>query len=124
SREMLAPAVWHSTGTEMAYPLSSIRNRSGSRCKQATLSDSQNSPSLVAPSPAVTSVTSSLSLPRYNDASAQPTACVNCVPVGEEPLTMWISWLAQCEATCRPPDAGSLAEATPCGTISEGATPS
>ena len=51
SREMLPPAVWTSTGTEMAKSLSVIRNRTGARRRQAALSDSQNSPSLVAPSP-------------------------------------------------------------------------
>jgi len=30
SREMSPPGVWHSTGTEIAYPLSSTRNRTGS----------------------------------------------------------------------------------------------
>ena len=60
---------------------------------QAVLSDSQNSPSLVAPSPIERYVTSSawnrsarsgMSLTRSYSmpASAQPTACRHCVPVG------------------------------------------
>ncbi|OGU04225.1 MAG: hypothetical protein A2085_08990 [Gemmatimonadetes bacterium GWC2_71_10] len=49
-----------STGTEMAYPLSSTRNRTGSRRLDAELSASQTSPSLVVPSPSDTYTTSSL----------------------------------------------------------------
>ena len=58
--EMLPPAVWRSTGTEIAKPLSSTRISSGSLSRHAALMHSQNSPSLVAPSPVQTSVTSSL----------------------------------------------------------------
>ncbi len=48
---MLPPAVPTSTGTEIAYSLSSIRNSTGSFRLEAEFSDSQNSPSLVVPSP-------------------------------------------------------------------------
>ena len=48
---MVPPAVWTSTGTEMAYLLSSIRKSMGSFRLQAVFSASQNSPSLVDPSP-------------------------------------------------------------------------
>jgi hypothetical protein len=51
SFEMSPPGVCTSTGTEMAYPLSWTTNRTGAIRVQAVLSDSQNSPSLVAPSP-------------------------------------------------------------------------
>ena len=50
-REMFPPAVCTSTGTEMAYPLSSTTNMTGSFRLEAVFSDSQNSPSLVVPSP-------------------------------------------------------------------------
>ena len=60
SAEMLPPGRLRLDGTEIAYPLSSTRKSSG-RSRQARMfSDSQNSPSLVAPSPAQTSVISSL----------------------------------------------------------------
>src|SRR6185503_2576382 len=52
SRATLPPAVCTSTGTEIAYPLSSIRNSTGSFRLQAVFMASQNSPSLVVPSPA------------------------------------------------------------------------
>src|SRR5579872_5396387 len=86
SLEIEPPGVLTSTGTEIAYPLSSTRYTTGNLRLHAVLSDSQNSPSLVAPSPVETYTTSSVvssSLPRRY-ASAQPTACRNCVPVGEE----------------------------------------
>ena len=46
------PAVWTSIGTEMAYLLSSMRNRTGSLRLLALFSASHHSPSLVVPSPA------------------------------------------------------------------------
>ena len=70
------------------------------------LSDSQNSPSLVAPSPVVTSVIASDSGSSRRHASAHPTACRNCVPVGEDPLTMFSGGDPQCEGIWRPPEAG------------------
>src|SRR5204862_235978 len=48
------PAVCTSTGTEIAYPLSSMRNSTGSFRVEALFNASQNSPSLVVPSPAET----------------------------------------------------------------------
>ena len=56
---MLPPAVPTSTGTEMAYSLSSITNSTGSFRFDAEFSASQNSPSLVVPSPQETNTTSS-----------------------------------------------------------------
>ena len=44
-------------------------------------------PSLVAPSPEETYTTSSF--PSFTAPMAVPTACRNCVPVGEEAETMW-----------------------------------
>jgi len=52
SFETEPPAVCTSTGTEIAYLLSSIRNRTGSLRLLALLSASHHSPSLVVPSPA------------------------------------------------------------------------
>ncbi len=49
--EMLPPAVCASIGTEMAYLLSVIRKTTGARRRQAAFNASQNSPSLVEPSP-------------------------------------------------------------------------
>ena len=54
SRDTEPPAVCTSTGTEIAYPLSSMRNNTGSFRLLAVFSASQNSPSLVVPSPADT----------------------------------------------------------------------
>ncbi len=51
SLETEAPAVCTSTGTEIAYLLSSIRKRTGSFRLLAVFIASQNSPSLVVPSP-------------------------------------------------------------------------
>ena len=48
---MLPPGVLTSTGTEMAYSLSSMTNSIGSLRFDAVFSDSQNSPWLVVPSP-------------------------------------------------------------------------
>ena len=53
-RPMSPPGVWASTGTEIAYWLSVIRKRTGSASVAAVLIASQNSPSLVVPSPAET----------------------------------------------------------------------
>ena len=86
---------------------------------QALLSDSQNSPSLVVPSPVVTSTTSSPWKPSVisssfarMDASALPTACRNCVPVGDEAETMFSSRLPQWLGIWRPPEFGSAAAPT------------
>ena len=63
---MLPPAVCTSTGTEMAYSLSSTTKRTGSFRLQAVFSASQNSPSEVVPSPAVqTTISSSAKVPRW-----------------------------------------------------------
>src|SRR3954454_24447152 len=96
-------------GTEMAYPLSPTRYTIGRRFRHAMFSDSQNSPSLVAPSPDVTSVTSWLEPSMNCAASAQPAACRNCVPVGDDELTMLNLRCPQCDGIWRPPDAGSSA---------------
>jgi hypothetical protein len=58
---MLPPAVCTSTGTEMAYLLSSTRKTTGSFRLQAVFMASQNSPSEVVPSPVQTTTTSSSS---------------------------------------------------------------
>ena len=52
SVETEPPAVCTSTGTEMAYLLSSMRKSTGSLRLLALFSASQNSPWLVVPSPA------------------------------------------------------------------------
>ena len=52
-------------------------------------SDSQNSPSLVAPSPVVDQRHRIRFRIESAKASAHPTACRNCVPVGEEVLTIF-----------------------------------
>ena len=99
SRETLPPAVCTSTGTEMAYSLSSTTKTTGSFRLHAVFSASQNSPSEVVPSPAVqTTISSSAKVRRCprssgrvvarSPASAAPTACRNCVPVGDEADTM------------------------------------
>ena len=95
---MLPPAVCTSTGTEIAYSLSSMRNRTGSFRLHAVLSASQNSPSDVVPSPAVhTTISSSAkdvtwwrssgATDARSPASAVPTAVRNWVPVGDEGQT-------------------------------------
>src|SRR5205085_884970 len=47
-----------------------------------------------------------------NVASAAPTACSTCVPVGLEPETMLYFVWPQCDGIWRPPDAGSSFEPT------------
>src|ERR1700741_1034670 len=108
----------------------------------ATFSDSQNSPSLVAPSPAETYTISSLSCranspsgaffacanafgcaSKYCVASAAPTACTNCVPVHELLLTTLYLGCPQCLGICRPPELGSSFAPTACSNISSGDTP-
>src|SRR5665647_442537 len=81
--------------------------------------DSQNSPSLVAPSPVETYTTSSSLNPSVRpssfariDASATPTACRNCVPVGDDDETMLCVLCPQWLGICRPPEAGSAAAPT------------
>src|SRR5687767_8897796 len=102
SFEIEPPAMPTSTGTQIAEPLSSTRDTTGSFRFVAVFNDSQNSPSLVVPSPVVTSTTSSFSKPSVIPsslalitASAEPTACKNCVPVGEETDTMFRSFFPQ-----------------------------
>jgi hypothetical protein len=69
SFEIDPPAVLTSTGTEMAYLLSSTRKTTGSLRLQAEFIASQNSPSLVVPSPQVQSTTSSPTGPVTQSAS-------------------------------------------------------
>ena len=99
SRDTFPPAVCTSTGTEIAYSLSSMTKRTGSFRLQAVFSASQNSPSEVVPSPAVqTTISSSAkevtwwrssgAMVARSPASAVPTAFRNCVPVGDEGQTM------------------------------------
>src|SRR5512145_2844372 len=120
SLEIDPPAVFTSTGTEMAYLLSSMTNTTGRRRLQALLSASQNSPSLVVPSPEETNTTSSplkrdsrsgmsLIFEYRSHASAQPTAWRNWVPVGLEEETMFRSLWPQWEGIWRPPELGSSA---------------
>src|SRR3970040_1347717 len=91
----------------------------GSWRLQAVFSDSQNSPSLVVPSPAdtytISSAANSSDIPSFRArqiASAQPTAWRNCVPVGEDDETtlsaLWPQWLG----IWRPPEFGSSAAPT------------
>ena len=103
---------------------------------EAVFIASQNSPSLVVPSPAVTRTTSSpcalpascawsLSSSLYlTTASAAPTAWRNWVPVGllwETMLSfLWPQWLG----ICRPPELGSSSAATADRSISFGVMPS
>ena len=122
SLEILPPAVFTSTGVEMAYPLSSTRKTTGSFRLDAVFIASQNSPCEVVPSPVVTSTTSSRSVgtcsaaagfwSARSHASAQPTAWRNWVPVGLEALTMLRSFCPQWLGICRPPEFGSSAAAT------------
>src|SRR5678815_3081350 len=119
SFEMDPPAVPTSTGTEMAYPLSSTRNTTGSLRLQALFIASQNSPSLVVPSPVEQKITSSswkrrsrssmASFLEYRShASAQPTDCRNWVPVGLDALTILSALWPQCDGIWRPPELLSL----------------
>src|SRR5260221_1383303 len=131
SFEIDPPAVLTSTGTEMAYPLSSTRYTTGSLRLHAELSDSKNSPSLVVPSPVVTSTTSSPWNPSVmsssrarTDASALPTAWRNCVPVGDDVETMLLALCPQWLGIWRPPELGSSAAPTASYSISLGVTPS
>ncbi len=83
------PAVCTSMGTEMAYLLSSTRKRTGNFRLLALFNASQNSPSLVVPSPHEQYTrSSSTGFSARNHASAQPTAWRNWVPVGLDWLTM------------------------------------
>jgi hypothetical protein len=98
---------------------------------QAVLSDSQNSPSDVVPSPVETKTTSSSRNPSVmprsfarSDASAVPAAWRNWVPVGDDVETMLRSLCPQCDGICRPPDDGSLAAPTASYSISFGVMPS
>ncbi len=135
SRLTLPPAVPTSTGTEMAYPLSSTRKTTGSFRFDAVFSASQNSPSEVCPSPVVQSTTSSSSnasirsrIPSTNEArnapSAVPTDCRYWVPVGEDVDTIRRSRRPQCDGICRPPLAGSASAPTACSRCSYGVIPS
>ena len=51
ARNVFPPAVWTSTGTEIAYPLSSTQKITGSFPSATAFMASQNSPSLEVPSP-------------------------------------------------------------------------
>ena len=50
-------------------------------------------------------------------------ACRIWLPVGEEPVKMLSSRLAQCEGIWRPPEAGSEAAPTACRNMASGVTP-
>ena len=91
----------------------------GSLRFDAVFSDSQNSPCDVVPSPVETNTTSSAwkpsmmpSRPARIVASAAPTACRNCVPVGDDVETMLSCLCPQCDGICRPPELGSMAAPT------------
>src|SRR5688572_26025905 len=103
----------------------------GSFRLHAMLSDSQNSPSLVVPSPVVTRTTSSFLNPSdifrlaaFFTASAEPTAWRNCVPVGDDTDTMLMDFFPQWLGICRPPEFGSLAAPTAEYNISAAVSPS
>src|SRR5262245_58742877 len=112
-----------------------MRHRTGRRKLQAVLRDSQNSPSLVVPSPAETytislclnwDARSSISLIseyRY-PASAAPTACRNCGPVQEEREKMCSFGLLQCDGIWREPELGSSSAPTAPSNCSYGVMPS
>jgi hypothetical protein len=56
-------------------------------------------------------------------ASAAPTACSTCVPVGLDPeTTLYLVW-PQCDGIWRPPDAGSSFAPTAASSISNGVMP-
>src|SRR5207237_2141289 len=119
--------------TEAAYPSYSMRKRIGSFRLLALFRASQNSPSLVVPSPAETYTSPSLRVglsgtaSRCADrshASAQPTACRNWVPVGLDWLTMCSALWHQWDGICRPPELGSSAAPTADSSISVGVMPS
>ncbi len=96
----------------------------GRRSRHAAFIASQNSPSLVAPSPVQTSVISSALPPAYVFPCAHPTACTNCVPVGDDPVTIRSAGEDQCDGICRPPELGSRAAPTACSSISSAVMPS
>jgi hypothetical protein len=135
SFEIEPPGVLTSTGTEIAYLLSSTTKTTGRRRLVAVLSASQNSPWLVVPSPVEQKTTSSPRIGRSasgirsfceyrSHASAHPTACRNWVPVGLEALTMLSSRCPQCDGICRPPELGSSAAATALSSCSVAVMPS
>ena len=132
SRDTSPPGVWTSTGTEMAYPLSSTTYTTGSRREHAVFNDSQNSPPLVEPSPSDTYDTSSAwDAPpasgcrwKNSPASAPPTACRHCVVVALEGDTMCRAGELQWFGICRPPEVTSAAEPTAASSMSYGVTPS
>jgi hypothetical protein len=85
------------------------------------------------PSPVETNTTSSPWKPpsspmpscaARSDASALPTACRNCVPVGDDVETMFSFWWPQWLGIWRPPELGSAAAPTASYSISAGVMPS
>ena len=102
----------------------------------AALSASQNSPSEVAPSPIVTTETSSLARPevaerngldsgraRKRPASAAPTPGRHSEPVGEEVVKTWRRREPQWEGICRPAEASPAFAPVAERSISSGVTP-
>ncbi len=85
----------------MAYWLCSQRKMTGALWMPAKFIASCVSPTLVAPSPNVTSVTSSF--PWSFEAQATPTACGSCVATGAEPETMRSRGSLKCDGMLRPP---------------------
>ena len=100
--------------------MSSTRNSTGSCLVHAAFSASQNSPSLVEPSPSEVKTISSAWKRcvaigdvrrrgcRCTPASAAPTACSTCVAVALDPETMFSAVCPQCDGIWRPPLLGSL----------------
>src|SRR6202011_537624 len=88
----LATFICISCGVEIAHSLFSTRNTIGRPWTAAKLTDSCHSPCEVAPSPVVHR-TARAGSPRYLNANATPTACVQCDAMIEEIETTPRSWL-------------------------------
>src|SRR5262245_5759048 len=127
------PGVLTSTGTEIAYPLSSTRKRTGSFRLQAEERPSQNSPSEVWPSRVETRPSSSFWKPPRSASAliwlirqpppAAPTAWRHWPPVHED-LGIRSSRLdPQWDGICLPAEAGSSLAPTAWRNISYGVTP-
>ena len=114
--------IWLEVGTLMARPLSSTTKTTARRWVAAKLRASWKSPSLVAPSPMVTTVTASS--PRILEASAIPAAWMNWVATTDPVVMIWSLRQPKWAGIWRPPVLGSSALARAARSWSRGVIPS
>ncbi len=107
-----ATGVSKAAGTEIAQPLFSQRNTTGTRWQAAQFTASWKSPSAVAPSPNAARATASL--PRSCSAIPRPRACGIWVAMHDDVDRTLRDTSFQWPGIWRPPECGSSARHSTC----------